>query len=923
MAVIPAIAFDSGINTDWHTLKKDFGQVLLLAGPGIVVIAILVAIFFKYPMGYDGLTWGEALLIGAIFSATDPVAVIAMLKEVGASNKISVIIDGESLLNDGTAMVFYHVMAEIVKSGTLNIGDIIGLFVRLTLGAWTIGFLFALGMYFWFRRLTNDAVEATGLTLSAAYLLFLVCEGTQVEMSGILAICSMGYFLSGFSGNVISPLVEEPLHHIWSFIGWVAETFLFVLVGVIIGGSILPTDQIDGKDWPLLLLFFVLLYLSRVIMLGLFYPILKYSGYSITWRSFIVFVHAGLRGGVALALSLSVWTDTEYSNLLRSKVVFHAAGMAFMTVILNGCTGKLLIKTLGLSDNSGEQELAINDATKSIISSGDQVMAKIVQSAHLAQVDWTKVVNYTGTRKMAEEVVARLTAGISVKNRMKKEGHQETELLQEYEDHLAHVDRSKRLAEARARFLLVLKSRYHYYHSHGLCLPPSFVYLIHQNDIANDFTDTKLRTWEVVEPTVLHSIITKALLCLRNMPLFKKYLHRLIYQRIGEAYDCCLAFYTAHEEAWKLFSEALPGLTSDVVEDLREEVRAQVSGCKSFIARHLLDGYRLLAAAFQEKTAAVLILSKIAETISEQNETGIITSQEAAMISQSVEGRLWNLFYANPVKYVPDVLECIHIWPLLKDAPTAFFTELIAKSSMVLMLDKEYLFKDNQTLEFVYLLVHGRVNERNEEGTEFEHEPGSLIGAQYVLNKQTTVATTARADMWVFARRIPVASLQELLTSYEKDVWKAAYPVLIMFSQSAGKVTPDMSSKALVRMVSSSTISVNNPGEIVHMPFGGVAVPQLQTIDEEAEHVPRSRQLSNGIVVFDPEHSDGVHMRERAAVIQFNPGLYELWQNSGRDMNRVLRGFSGDPDEKGDIGRRATGLSGRGQDSDDEFSPSK
>jgi len=921
MAVIPAIAFDSGMHADWHTLKKDFGQVLLLAGPGIVIVAILVAIIFKYPLGYDGLSWAEALLIGAIFSATDPVAVIAMLKEVGASNKIAVIIDGESLLNDGTAMVLYHVMANIVKTGSLDIGEVVGMFVRLTLGAWALGFLFALGMYYWFRRLTDDAIEATGLTLFASYLLFLLCEGTHVEMSGILAICSMGFFLSGFSGNVISPMVEEPLHHVWGFIGWVAETFLFILAGVIIGGSVLPTDQIDGKDWPLLLLHFILLYLTRVVMLGLFYPILKYSGYSINWRSFIIFVHAGLRGGVALALALAVWTDAEHSDLLRSKVVFHAAGIAFLTIILNGCTGKFLLNSLGLSDNSGEQELAINDATKSVISSGDQVMAKIVQSAHLTQADWTKVVNYTGTRKIAEEVVQRLTAGKSVKKQMKKEGHPDTELLQEYEDRLTHVERSKRLAEARARFILVLKCRYDHYHSRGLCLPPSFVYLVHQNDIANDFVDTKLKTWDVVEPTVLRNLVMRVLLCMRNLPLAKRFIHRLIYQRIGEAYDRCLTFLTAHEEAWKLFSDALPGLTSEVVEDLHAEVRSQVSSCKLFVAQHLLDGYHLLAAAFQEKTAAVLILSKLAETIKEQCESGIITPQEAAIISQSVDSRLWGLFYENPIKALPDLFECVHAWPLLKDAPTAFLTELVNQSTMLLMLDKEILYSQHQTLEWVYLLAHGRVNERNEEGVEFEHQPGSLIGAQFVLSNQTVPSTTARADMWVFARRISVAALRSLLDKYEKDIWRAAYPVLIMFSQSVGKVGPDMSSKALIRMVSSSTISVSNPGEIVHMPFGGVAVPQLPIINEENEQDPPSRQMSNGVVVFDPQHSDGVHMHHRAAVIQFNPGLYELWQNSGRDMNRALRGLSDDQDEKGDIGRRATGLSGRGPDSDDDFSP--
>lgn len=115
---IPVLIFESGFNSDWYVFKRQIVNILLLAGPGVLWGAILLGVTLKSILGYanDDLTWNGAFVMGSVMSATDPIAVLALLKEMGASVKFNTLIEGEALLNDGTAMVFYLLFMGFVKA---------------------------------------------------------------------------------------------------------------------------------------------------------------------------------------------------------------------------------------------------------------------------------------------------------------------------------------------------------------------------------------------------------------------------------------------------------------------------------------------------------------------------------------------------------------------------------------------------------------------------------------------------------------------------------------------------------------------------------------------------------------------------------------------------------------------------------------
>ena len=124
---IPILLFESAFNCDWYIFKKQFVNMMILAGPGVCVGAVVLGFFLKVVLMYDDntMTWYLALTLGSVLCATDPVAVVALLKELGASVKFNTLIEGEALLNDGTAMVFFLMFSGLAKGGEVGVVPIV------------------------------------------------------------------------------------------------------------------------------------------------------------------------------------------------------------------------------------------------------------------------------------------------------------------------------------------------------------------------------------------------------------------------------------------------------------------------------------------------------------------------------------------------------------------------------------------------------------------------------------------------------------------------------------------------------------------------------------------------------------------------------------------------------------------------------
>ena len=228
---IPTLIFESAFNAEWHVFKRELGSIMILAGPGVLITVGLLAIVFKPILGYgdSDLNWYGALTIGTVLSTTDPVAVVALLKQLGASVKFNTLIEGESLLNDGSAMVFFAIFAELAKGNPSNFGDAIVTFIRLAGGGVLLGIGFGIALTFWLSRIEEDKNLTVMLTLVTAHLCFYVAENTELMVSSILSVVTLGLFMAAYGRSKMSAETEEALHAVWSWAQYGVETLIFFL----------------------------------------------------------------------------------------------------------------------------------------------------------------------------------------------------------------------------------------------------------------------------------------------------------------------------------------------------------------------------------------------------------------------------------------------------------------------------------------------------------------------------------------------------------------------------------------------------------------------------------------------------------------------------------------------------------------------
>ncbi len=188
------------------------------------------------------------------------------------------------------------------------------------------------------------------ITVFGSYLLFYMSQDTILDVSGILALVAMGLYMTNKGKYRISKESEEAVHHVWSYLAFIAETTIFLLAGLIIGIKTLTSSHITYKDYLLCLALYVFLHLIRFVSILIFWPCLRKMGYGLTFKQVVLLSYGGLRGALGLTLGLIVANEEgEKNEYAKALILFHTAGIALVTIIINGTTTGFLIRKLGLS----------------------------------------------------------------------------------------------------------------------------------------------------------------------------------------------------------------------------------------------------------------------------------------------------------------------------------------------------------------------------------------------------------------------------------------------------------------------------------------------------------------------------------------------------------------------------------------------
>jgi monovalent cation:H+ antiporter, CPA1 family len=335
---LPPLVFEAALFINWQEFKKDLPVIALLATVGVAFAAAVTAVGMHYALDWD---WGSAVIFGVLIAATDPVSVIATFKETRVKGRLRLLIEAESLLNDGTAAVAFVAVLAILAGARQNPTSIVGTLLLTITGGITVGATVAFLLVFLAGRTPDYLVEIT-FTMLAAYGSFLLAE--RCHFSGVLATLTAGLVVGNYRSSAsISNAGRQALGPFWEFVAFVANSLIFLLIGA------QEAQQHFTGIWLPLLVAVGLVTLGRAVAI---YPLCAlFSG----TRLRVGFLHqhvlfwGGLRGALALALALAL--PEQMSN--RDAVITVTFAVVAFSIFAQGLTMGPLLRKLGQTPGKG------------------------------------------------------------------------------------------------------------------------------------------------------------------------------------------------------------------------------------------------------------------------------------------------------------------------------------------------------------------------------------------------------------------------------------------------------------------------------------------------------------------------------------------------------------------------------------------
>lgn len=331
-ALLPPLLFEAAFSIPWNHLRRDLPVVLTLATVGVVLSASVTALGMHFAAGWEA---APALVFGVLIAATDPVSVVATFREAKARGRLLLLVETESLFNDGTAAVAFAVVVALASGQQYSPLEVASLLVQSIGGGFVCGTVVALGALLLIGRTSDHLVEIT-VTTVAAYGSFLLAD--HFHTSGVLATIAAGLYVGNFKLlGTISDRGKEAVQAFWEYAAFVSNSLIFLLIGMRVA------EQNFMALWQPALIAILLVTLGRAAAI---YPCCAlFSGtmlrVSVTHQNILFW--GGLRGALALALALGLPATIPHSDAI---VTVSFAVVAF-SVFVQGLTITPLLRRLG------------------------------------------------------------------------------------------------------------------------------------------------------------------------------------------------------------------------------------------------------------------------------------------------------------------------------------------------------------------------------------------------------------------------------------------------------------------------------------------------------------------------------------------------------------------------------------------------
>jgi monovalent cation:H+ antiporter, CPA1 family len=333
--LLPPLVFEAALQLPWKDFRRELPVTLTLAMAGVALAALVVAGGLHYWLDWS---WIGASLFAVLIAATDPVAVIAAFKEMSADKRLCMLVESESLLNDGVVAVGFAVLASVAAGASAGIATVVPSFLWTMFGGALVGAAVS-GLVLLLAGRTNDHLVEITLTTLAAYGSFLIAE--RLHASGVLASLTAGLLIGNL--GALGSISQSGRPHVlaaWEFFAFVANSFVFLLIGIQLVGV-----PINRLGWETAAIAILLVLVGRAVAVYPLSNLFRPSKLRVPFAFQNVLFWGGLRGALALALALAVPPSVPE----RGPIILSAFVVVAFSIFVQGLTMPWLVERLGLT----------------------------------------------------------------------------------------------------------------------------------------------------------------------------------------------------------------------------------------------------------------------------------------------------------------------------------------------------------------------------------------------------------------------------------------------------------------------------------------------------------------------------------------------------------------------------------------------
>ncbi|KAK1387164.1 sodium/hydrogen exchanger 8 [Heracleum sosnowskyi] len=734
---LPALLFESSFTMEVHQIKKCMVQMLLLAGPGVLISTFLLGAAIKLIFPYNW-SWTTSLLLGGLLGATDPVAVVAHLKELGASKKLSTMIEGESVMNDGIAIVVFQLFFRMATGSSMNWAAVVKYLAQVSLGAVGIGIAFGLASILWLKYVFNDTVIEITLTVAVSYIAYFTAQ-EWFDVSGVLTVMTLGMFYAAVARTAFRGDGQQSLHHFWEMIAYIANTLIFILSGVVIAEGVLGNSTVFKSheySWGYLILLYVFVQISRIAVVAVLYPCLRYFGYGLDWREAAILVWSGLRGAVALSLSLSVKRSSDNASHISPETgilfVFFTGGIVFLTLVLNGSTTQFILHFLDLDKLSASKRRILEYTKYEMMNKALEIFGDFGDDEELGPADWPTVKEYIAT-----------LSGV--------DGEQAHLHTQSHSDDKLDI---MNLEDIRIRFLNGVQAAY----------------------------------WEMVEEgritqkiaNLLMQSVDEALDLIRLFP--QKIVTYFIVGRLESACYICSAFLRAHRISRRQLHEFIG--ESEVTSTVFGESEIEGEEAKKFLEDVRVTFPQVLH-VLKTRQVTCSVLKHLGDYVQNLEKVGLLEKKEIVHLHDAVQIDVKKLLRNPPLVKIPKAHDLVSVNPLLGALPPTTRETLLGSTKMTMKLRGSTLYKEGTKPIGIWIILNGVVeweskSMRNKHSLHPTVMYGSSLGLYEVVTGRPYICDmiTDSTVLCFFIEAEKIVALSSSDPAIDDFFWKESATVL-------------------------------------------------------------------------------------------------------------------------------------------------